>query len=502
MQSPPVCNFSPSGTKVAIPPVTHFDWVGKIHHGQRISVPRFQCTLCHRWFSLNHPLDHFKKEHGLRVTSTMDIPGIFHDAVTAARKRLPLPLPPTIVPPVANTDDSPAEDKTEKASQLCELSQTKDAPAAKSIVVNSFSKEAPCGPQSIRPSIAKIFEEAESKMKQVLEKTPNPDDRAVRMGGAGVDNKSTRRGANGQFSSDQERPAYPPFMNDSTMEYNCDAKKRKLDPLPPTNLTDFMTQTFSFERLIDGSESNTSSFDQTESNLQNQTVLKACRNNQISPMSCPHNPTSPRSCSNNQTSIRSCPNGRVDSVACGQNSQLSQEKYQRTVLTHAGSEDNLSGTPNEFLNHLTPTDQLSVNKVEPTAYLVGHTPELYPKAFYASMLLQSMSLFSQKQCKLADELKCLSECIDVCVTREADLQEELNSTRYVLRRLRSTQTNLVSKLTELPQFISLLAKTSDHDINDNEECPKDDHNKIDLTTPRQSKVPSVLFQTPPTSASE
>lgn len=74
-----------------LPPVVNFQWVEKAHHGNRIFVPRFQCPLCYHWFSLNHPLDHFKREHHLRVTSTLEIPGQFHDAVTAARKRLALP---------------------------------------------------------------------------------------------------------------------------------------------------------------------------------------------------------------------------------------------------------------------------------------------------------------------------------------------------------------------------------------------------------------------------
>lgn len=96
LQCSPSCVMTTqmTGPKKDLPPVLHFRYIEKTHHGNKIFVPRFQCPLCFNWYSLNHPLDHFKRDHQIQVTSTLEIPGLFHEAVAAARKREMLPSSP------------------------------------------------------------------------------------------------------------------------------------------------------------------------------------------------------------------------------------------------------------------------------------------------------------------------------------------------------------------------------------------------------------------------
>lgn len=127
----------PTASVDSLPPVVNFQWVEKAHHGHHIFVPRFQCPLCYHWFSLNHPLDHFKREHHLRVTSTLEIPGLFHDAVTAARKRLALPSPNGAAPAPLQAAGL-YRDKIQKgfcnvASDLTAMNSEKDSTASCSV---------------------------------------------------------------------------------------------------------------------------------------------------------------------------------------------------------------------------------------------------------------------------------------------------------------------------------------------------------------------------------
>lgn len=567
--------------KLAIPEITEYRWFEKYHGGQQISVPRAKCSLCYRWFSLNHPLDHLKRDHGLNVISTTEVGGLFHAAVSCARKRLPLPESPQKGTTTSTTGES-LEGAIGKqdggATSVTEVVTTHNAHRAKASCKRpQTTSRRPKGLRNLTDSshpglstacsqgTPQIYlEEIEKLAVAILSNQaafvqPNQQSQGdpleplvlPELSGSSGFNRGVPQGVAGLHNGGgfkRERDEYK--MSDGSMTtcaslYN--SIDHDLDPSPLQGAIHtrkkkrhvWTAQTVSKPAHADDGSCMTvdRAFDQTVSPssesldgslAQASFIDRSCR--ELLLRKEPDKPKQPNSGPDDKHSDNMTPTiqrQKQGDFRGGSDNCFASPSDLKALVLHESEQNRLAALlrscstshsldnfcqPSEpdhdrqvFPPTTTTTASLLSNRNLPRvssasmasscAAAVDFLHQLYHRSdkyrLQSSLLTQSLLFFNRRQSSIADELRCLSDCIDACVAHEKDLSEDLAITKSIRARLCNIQSYLVDQLSsEIPQLFSLMA-TIDPDTNDPKNHLRNDQDEAEASATSPTHVGEV-----------